>query len=84
MPQLQGKIIRGIDGNWDHIIESHGVTEAEVVSVFKSGPLHPKKNKKSRSADYLVMGKAFTGKVLRVCYSWDKEKTGWIWVHTAF
>lgn len=84
MSPLQGKIIRGIDGNWDHILEKHGVTEAEVISVFRSGLLRPKRNKRKRSADYMVIGRAFTGRILRICYSWDEERPGWVWVHTAF
>ncbi|QQR81050.1 MAG: hypothetical protein IPJ69_02590 [Deltaproteobacteria bacterium] len=84
MPPLQGKNIRGIDGNWEHIMSAHDVTEAEVISVFKSGPLRPKKNKKSGSADYMIIGKAFTGRLLHICYSWDDKNKGWIWVHTAF
>ena len=84
MAKLFGRIIRGIDGNWEHIMSKHGITEAEVVSVFKSGPLRPKRNKRSGSADYMVMGRAFTGKILKICYSWDDEKPGWIWIHTAF
>ncbi|GEM_PF-2788278 len=84
MASIQNKVIRGIDGNWDHIIEAHGVTEAEVVSVFQSGKLRPRKNKRKGSADYMVMGRAFTGRNLRICYSWDDERKGWIWVHTAF
>lgn len=84
MPILQNRVIRGIDGNWDHILEAHGVTEAEVISVFQSGRLRPKRNKRKGSADYMVIGKAFTGKMLRICYSWDDERRGWIWIHTAF
>jgi hypothetical protein len=82
--KLQGKTIEGINGNWDHIVEAHSVTEAEVISVFKSGPLRPKRNKRTGTADYMVIGKAFTGRELRICYSWDDERRGWIWVHTAF
>lgn len=81
---LQGKTIKGIDGNWEHIFEKHGITEAEVTSIFKLGPLRPKRNKRSGSADYMVEGKAFSGRHLKICYSWDDEQKGWIWVHTAF
>lgn len=84
MEHLQGKIIKGIDGNWDHMFEKHGVTEVEVISVFQSGSLRPKKNKRSGSADYVVEGKAISGRHLKICYSWDDERKGWIWVHTAF
>ena len=84
MSRLQGKLIRGIDGNWEHIMESHGVSDLEVVSVFRKGPLRPRRNKRMGSADYMVIGRAFTGRVLRICYSWDDERAGWIWVHTAF
>jgi hypothetical protein len=84
MPRLQGKVIRGIDGNWEHMMETHGVSELEVISAFRSGPLSPKKNKRKGSADYMVVGRAFTGRVLKICYSWDDERPGWIWVHTAF
>ena len=63
---------------------AHGITEAEVVSVFKGHSLRPKRNKKRRRADYMVVGRAFTGKVMKICYSWDDEQPGWIWVHTAF
>ncbi len=84
MPLLQNRVIRGIDGNWDHMIEKHGVTEAEVISVFQSGRLRPKWNKRKGRADYMMRGRAFTGRMLHICYSWDKERSGWIWVHTAF
>ncbi len=65
-------------------METHGVSELEVDSVFRAGPLRPKRNKRKGSADYMVIGRAFTGRVLRICYSWDDERPGWIWVHTAF
>jgi len=84
MSPLQGKVIRGIDGNWEHIMSKHDLTEAEVISVLKSSTLRPKRNKRTGSADYLVEGKAFTGKHIKICYSWDDERQGWIWVHTAF
>lgn len=84
MSRLQNRLIRGIDGNWDHVLQKHGLTEAEAVSVFKSNTLRPLKNKKKGSADYLVQGKTFTGKNIKVCYSWDDERKGWIWIHTAF
>ncbi|MBX7148032.1 hypothetical protein K1X76_03020 [bacterium] len=84
MALLQGKTVVGIDGNWEHMFIKHGVTEAEVISVFKSGVLWPRKNKKKRSADYMVEGRALSGRLLKICYSWDDEKPGWIWVHTAF
>lgn len=84
MKHLQGKRILGVEGNWDHMFEKHGVTEAEVVFVFARGPLLPKRNKRKKSADYMIVGKSFTGRTLRICYSWDDEKSGWLWVHTAF
>lgn len=84
MARLQGKVVYGIDGNWDHMMGAHGVTQAEVISVFRSGTLRPKRNKRKRSADYMVIGKAFTGRTLKICYSWDDERKGWIWVHTVF
>lgn len=82
--KLHNRTIRGIDGNWEHIMEKHGVSEAEVVSAFRSITLRPKRNKRAGRADYLVVGRAFSGKLLRVCYSWDDEKPGWSWIHTAF
>lgn len=84
MAFLQGKRILGIDGNWEHIMDKHGVSEVEVISVFRSGRLRPRRNKRKGSADYMVVGRAMTGIWLRICYSWDDERPGWIWVHTAF
>lgn len=71
MSFLQNKFIRGIDGNWQHILEKHPITPEEVISVFRSGSLAVKRNKRRGSADYMVIERAFTGKI-------------WIWVHTAF
>lgn len=84
MKKVQGRKILGIDGNWEHILDKHGLTESEVVSIFSNKVLRPFKNKKSGSAEYMAMGKTFTGREIRVCYSWDDEKKGWIWIHTAF
>lgn len=84
MVKLQSRPIRGIAGNWDHIWDKHGITEDEVVSVFKSGPLRPRKNKRMGRADYVVSGRTFTGRWIKICYAWDEEKRHWIWVHTAF
>ena len=84
MFQLQRKIVRGIDGNWEHIQEKHHLSEEEVISVFKSGPLQSRKNKMSHAAEYMVGGRTFSGKWIKICYSWDDEKRNWIWVHTAF
>lgn len=83
MRHLQGKIIRAIEGNWEHILNKHGLTKAEIVSVFFANALRPQRNKKHRSARYRVTGHTYTGKTVCICYSWCRPH-GTIWIYTAF